>query len=52
MPNVDILFEEQLTKKNISFKKQYKNLYLVHTNGTDKTVSLQNLEKTLFEIKI
>lgn len=45
MPNVDILFEEQLTKKNISFKKQGKNLYSVHTNGTDKTVSLENLEK-------
>jgi len=45
MPNVDILFEEQLTKKNISFKKQGKNLYLVHINGTDKTVSLENLEK-------
>ena len=45
MPNVDILFEEQLTKKNISFKKQGKNLYLVHINGTDKTISLENLEK-------
>lgn len=45
MPNVDILFEEQLIKKNINFEKQDKNIYLVYTNGTDKTVSLQNLEK-------
>lgn len=45
MPNVDVLFEGQLIKKNINFEKKDKNLYLIHTNGTAKTISLQNLEK-------